>query len=284
MRKDTPSRTAQVVALGTLCVAFDPDFRGLVPRETRDWLIKTTRSAGLGWAAQSMRLEAFRRYAREKADEIVPGILLHYALRKRAIDDAVKRFLDDGVQQLIVLGGGLDPIGLRVFEERKVPVWEIDCSSNLDRKRHLANGTGIRFLSLDLCDPCLPQQLAEAGWSPAKRTLIVAEGVLMYLPRVVTASLLSAFHSPGNAFVFTMIGLTPEGFPGFESEDHLTEWLAKVDEPFAHGLHPRDVPDCLEEMGWNVVEVLEAEDLREKYVPGRAVRSAKGEYVVSASC
>ncbi len=284
MRKDTPSRTAQVVALGTLCVAFDPAHRGLVPRETREGFLRTLRSAGLGWAAQSMRLGAVRKYAKERADEIVPGILVHYALRKRAVSEAVAKFLSEGIEQVVVLGGGLDPLGLRIFDERGVPVWEVDCSSNTESKRALAKGTGIRFVNFDMTDPCLVPNLVEHGLTASKRTLIVAEGVFMYLQRGVVENILASFRREGNAFVFTMIDLTPEGFPGFHSDDGLTEWLAKVDEPFVFGLHPRDVPDCLEEHGWTLVELLEQEDLCDRYAPSCKSQSAKGEYVVVASC
>ncbi len=283
MRRNTPSRTAQVVALGTLCVAYDPRYKGLVPREAREWFSRVLFASGLGLPAFALRFGPFRRVAEERADKVVPGILLHYALRKRAIADAVCRAIDEGAQQMVVFGAGLDPIGLRTVEERRIPVWEIDCSSTQEAKRSLAKGTAIRFLDIDLGDDCLADKLEAGGWQPTRPTVFIAEGVFMYLGRRAVERLLAAFASPGNSFVFTLMELSPEGVPNFRATEGLTTWLEEVGEPFTFGLHPRDVPECLEEQGWRTVDVIEADDLRERYLPGCTAPKAVGEYVVAAS-
>ncbi len=283
MRRNTPSRTAQVVALGTLCVGYDQRYKGLVPRETREWFSRVLFASGQGLPAFALRFGAFRRVAEERADKVVPGILLHYALRKRAIADGVGQAINGGAQQMVVFGAGLDPIGLRTVEERRIPVWEVDCSSTQEAKRSLAKGTAIRFLDIDLADDCLANKLEANGWRPAMPTVFIAEGVFMYLHRQVVERLLTAFASPGNTFVFTLIELSPEGVPNFRATEGLTTWLESAGEPFEFGLHPRDVPECLEEHGWQTLDVIEADDLRERYLPGCTAQSAVGEYVVVAS-
>jgi methyltransferase (TIGR00027 family) len=272
-----------VVALGTLCVAYDPRYTGLVSRESRDWFSRVLFASGQGLAAFALRFGMFRRAAEERADKVVPGILLHYALRKRAIADAVGQAIEKGARQMVVFGAGLDPIGLRTVEERRIPVWEVDCSSTQEAKRSLAKGTAIRFLDIDLGDGCIVDKLATRGWQPGEPTVFIAEGVFMYLPKEVVERLLSAFASPTNSFVFTLMELSPEGVPNFRAAEGLTTWLEEVGEPFTFGLHPRDVPECLEEHGWRILDVVEADDLRERYLPGCIAPKAVGEYVVVAS-
>jgi methyltransferase (TIGR00027 family) len=230
-----------------------------------------------------MRLGVFRRVAERRADKIVPGILLHYALRKRAIAAAVGQAIDGGARQVVVFGAGLDPIGLRTAEERRIPVWEVDCSSTQKAKRSLARGTAVRFLDIDLADEVIASRLEASGWQPARPTVFIAEGVFMYLEGQTVERLLKAFASPGSSFVFTMMELSPEGVPNFRDSEGLTAWLEEVGEPFKFGLHPRDVPEFLDEHGWRAIEVIEADDCRERYHPGCAAPTAVGEYIVVAS-
>jgi O-methyltransferase involved in polyketide biosynthesis len=64
-----------------------------------------------------------------KADSgiTVPGILLHYALRKRCIAQLAREALHSGATQVVIIGAGFDALSLEL--QREFPdahFWEID--------------------------------------------------------------------------------------------------------------------------------------------------------------
>jgi methyltransferase (TIGR00027 family) len=272
MRKDTPSRTAQVVALCTLCVARESP--ALVPADSRDWLVRLLRANGLALLAFLTRVPIVRRAIIKRADRVVPGICLHYALRKRAIRKAVEQ---SKVKQLVVLAGGLDPLGI-LLSKYGVKVWEVDASSSVDAKRKAAKDCEVTFLSHDLLDSGLLDDLQSNGFDRDLPTAIVAEGIFMYLSPGAVEELLRTFSRTGITFVFTMMELGPSGKPGFRASPGLDQWLEKVGEPFTFGMMPGDVEGWLATLGWQQDDLQEARELRDQ-----GQTSAEGEYVVVAT-
>ena len=69
---------------------------------------------------------------------MLPGILLHYALRKRFIEESARAFLERGGQQLVVLGAGFDTLAARIAEERPgVVCVEVDHPATQETKRRV---------------------------------------------------------------------------------------------------------------------------------------------------
>ena len=107
MRADRPSSTATLIAAATVLLARDPKLGHRVPAGaaeicarclTRPWLM-ATQMRWLVWAA-------------ERAT--IPGLMLHFILRKRWIEDAVRGALARGCRQVVVLGAGFDTLAARL--------------------------------------------------------------------------------------------------------------------------------------------------------------------------
>lgn len=138
-------------------------------------------------------------------------ILLRKLMIKNRIDVAIK----EGVQQIVFLGGGYDIRGLiTAMQNSSIPVYEIDRGKTRSKKidaissipleislgeiktNQTDNGTlivnkNLFLIECDLGKDNLFQILQKNGYDKTKKTLIIAEGLTMYLTELENQSLLS---------------------------------------------------------------------------------------------
>lgn len=114
-------------------------------------------------------------------------------LRTRFIDDVLRNTLDEGHDQIVLLGAGFDTRALRIPEiaARGARVHEIDLPDQLRRKRAAFAAAGvtlpewISYIPCDLTAPdyegTLPRALENAGFRRDREALIIWEGVTTYI-------------------------------------------------------------------------------------------------------
>src|SRR5690606_38935189 len=119
---------------------------------------------------------------------VLPGITGHYAWRKRRIHAWARNAVAAGATQVVILGAGFDALGQQlVLAHPQLRIFELDREAVVTTKWH-----ALRDLGLDLSSQCfiacdLAHGLDAAaldvvpGFDPGAHTLVVAEGVLMYL-------------------------------------------------------------------------------------------------------
>ncbi|HEX3528449.1 MAG TPA: class I SAM-dependent methyltransferase [Thermoanaerobaculia bacterium] len=109
-----------------LFLSRDPRTAVLVPAEAAEayrWFLESAdpKAARLAAWAGGHALPRGLAYAAETF--VIPGIMLHYAVRKLFLEDAVRAALttssgDSGILQVVVLGAGLGTLALRLHRER----------------------------------------------------------------------------------------------------------------------------------------------------------------------
>src|SRR5215213_11602896 len=190
MKEDTPSATAFLIARSTLFLSRDPVVGRLVPERSAElcerFVHARPRFARLFDAAMNSRLLRPLATALERAT--IPGLKLHYALRKRYLEEIARDALQDGFRQLVVIGAGFDTLALRLHEAfADAKFFEIDHPATQRVKRrvvetHQRTESNLQFISLDLAQGSLESGLLpSADYKPDLNTLFVAEGLLMYL-------------------------------------------------------------------------------------------------------
>jgi methyltransferase (TIGR00027 family) len=114
-------------------------------------------------------------------------------LRTRFIDDVLRKALDDGRDQIVLLGAGFDARALRVPEiaARGASVHEIDLADQLQRKRAVFAAAGVtlpphvRHVPCDLTAPdyelALTRALEDTGFRRDRGALVIWEGVTTYI-------------------------------------------------------------------------------------------------------
>ena len=74
-----------------------------------------------------VRQDWFRSIAKSTERLTIPGILLHYALRKKCIAGVARSALINGATQIVIIGAGFDPLSFELHQEfPSAQFWEID--------------------------------------------------------------------------------------------------------------------------------------------------------------
>jgi methyltransferase (TIGR00027 family) len=236
-----------------------------------------------------VRQSWFRPMARLIERLTIPGILLHYALRKKCIRELVRSALANGVTQVVILGAGFDPLSSELQRESpSAQFWEIDHPATQRHKVRACSEIGIErlhFGAVDLSAAGLDREaLISSRFDPAKRTFWIAEGLLMYFPAEIVSSLirtLSSLSAPGSQLAFTFMEKQADGHIRFDSQTKLvTWWLRARGEPFLWGTTRSDLAEFIEP--WRVIRFFDHNDLREMESEPTDEVIAKGEVICLA--
>lgn len=288
MHPERASSTASLVAQGLLLAAADARTAHLVQPEavrlTRAFL-RTSRAGRRALRGSGSRW--FRAAVRAAERATVPGLAVHYALRKRAVEGHVRAALAGGAQGLVVLGAGGDTLAVRLHREHPgLPFVEVDRAATQRAKREALAQEGLasnlRFAAHDLRGLGEPAVLRAALPELAGRpVVVVAEAVLMYLQPDAVRGLLRSLRAalvPGSTLVFTFMGTDGRGRPSFRRQTALARgWLRLRREPFLWGMEPAEAAAFLEPLGFRLAGVADPSD---GAPPG--VESAAGEHVAAA--
>lgn len=297
MKENTPSATAIVVAKNVALIAATPSLAHLVRPDAAEL-------TGLFLQAYRRRGGTFLRRARRPWFQYlfrcyerctIPGLALHQALRKRHIERIVSASLAEGFEQVVVLGGGLDTLALRLHKEYpEVRFLELDHPSTQAVKREMIErrqlaADNLRLNPVDLAVQPLHDFLAaNPDYEPHRRTIFLSEGVLMYFAAEEVDRLFAALRqqkAPAVRFLFTFMELDWQGRPAFRNATWLVRlWLGLKKEPFRWGVSRAAIADFVEARGFIVKELVTDETFRRADLGGDLKRRilAEGEILCVA--
>ena len=246
MQNEQASRTALLIAASLVLLHEVPKYSRLVSKASADLCgrVLEQHSSQTRLFLKIVQQTWFRPIAKLVERITIPGILLHYALRKQCIRELVRSGLANGVAQVVILGAGFDPLSSELQREfSTAQFWEIDHPATQRHKVRACSEIGIErvhFVAIDLSATSLDRQaLIKSEFDPAKRTFWIAEGLLMYFPADVVSSLmktLSTLSAPGSEFAFTFMEKQGDGQLRFDSQTKLVDsWLRRRGEPFLWG-------------------------------------------------
>lgn len=266
MRDDTPSRTAQWVAAA----------RGLgmlLPAEVR------VADDPYGLAFTSTRLAGLLAERGPAALATLPGMrtwIVYMQVRTRLIDDAVRRFVEDGGDQVVLLGAGFDCRALRLPELAHATVLEVDHPATQRHKQRTLERIGAdspaHYVTWDFETQPLDElgdALADAGHDPALPTLTIWEGVTMYLPETAIDMSLRAiaeWSARGSLLAMTYFSRSRVVNPSLSSRI-IAAAVAAIGEPFKWGTSPEELGPFLRERGWEVEDDVSMADAGHALLP-----------------
>lgn len=186
---------------------------------------------------------------------MLPGIAAHYAWRKRRIRAWAEQACADATRQVLILGAGFDGLGAQLAESAARPrVYEVDLAPTVALKRRALASLGLaqprlHFVACDLAQAALPAALAAAPqFDPDAATLVIAEGVLMYLPLPAALRLLRGLAGvlPQARCIATAMQTRADGRADFVlARPWLRHWLRWSGEPFRWGCGRAALPATL---------------------------------------
>ncbi len=263
MRTEAPSRTARKVALNIVTLGAWREMEEVLPPAAADAtarLLVESGAVGPGAVRFSRSRAALRIYL--AFDWLMPGQFEAFAHRKAFCEHQVRKGVEDGARQILVLGAGYDTLGWRLAPEFPgMSFFEIDHPATARLKARGIEAMGppsnLHLIAEDLGRRQLVDVLhGDPTWEVTAPTVIVAEGLLMYLPPEAVSALFeqcAAATGAGSRFAFTYAGIRADGRPDAGPWTSLALPLLKAGgEPWLWSIRPEELGAFLAETSWTI--------------------------------
>jgi methyltransferase (TIGR00027 family) len=224
------------------------------------------------------RVRSLRAVLVRYADWRAPGARSSAIARTRFIDDVVRRAIEEGTRQLVLLGAGYDCRAHRLAELHDTQVFEVDRAetqaakrAGIESARDLGARRDVRYVAVDFGRDDLAASLMSAGWDRTRASVFVWEGVTNYLTEAAVAKVLALIGgaAPGTVLAFTYVHRGAiDGTTRFDGADKLLRNVRGLGEPWTFGLRPDEVGDFLARCGLALEEDLGADEYRRRYLGG----------------
>jgi len=225
-------------------------------------------------------------------DRRFPWAVREIVARTRCIDDHLTRRLAEGLEQLVILGAGLDSRAYRISGLARVRVFEVDHPATQRGKvARLERVLGslpahVVHVPVDFGTDRLDACLAEVGYRTDADTLFICEGVTMYLTADAVDNALAFVvqrSAPGSSVVFNYVYRSV--VDGTCTLPGAREWarrLAAMGEPVRFGIDEGAVEAFLAARGFCEVENFAGEDFDRMYFAGTLGERAAIRFLATA--
>jgi methyltransferase (TIGR00027 family) len=208
-----------------------------------------------------------------------PGVQAFLAARERYIDDYLQACIDDGLEQLVILGAGFDSRPYR-FQglQGRVKVFEVDYSTTQQAKiTKLKAIFGsvpdyVVYVPIDFNTQLLDERLLASGYDRQLKTLFIWQGVTEYLtPEAVDRTLAFVVQKSGDgsSVIFDYIYASALRARHKHGEvASMQRYRGLTGEGLTFGIEKGDVEEFLKRRGFCGVKNVMAADLKGLYFTG----------------
>jgi methyltransferase (TIGR00027 family) len=214
-------------------------------------------------------------------------------LRHRFIDEHLTSALDEGAEQVVLLGAGYDTRAYRFADHLAGrPVYEVDLAAisqakaaTIAKNVDLFPATNVVRVEIDFETQKLDATLSEAGFAVGARTFFTWEGVPMYLTRAAVKATLDAvwnMSGPGSMIAHDMWHHVDDPGPMGTARRLAPAALSFIGEPVTFFIHPEDMGDFLARHGFQITDLAMAGDLQDRYARGERALVDESMYVLAA--
>ena len=245
------------------------------PQETRlfnDPVVKNLVSAPIRFL---MKFAIIRNFTITQTDATMQGIYGTQVCRTRYDDDAIRAGLSQGIDQVVILGAGLDTRPYRLPEMIEAKVFEVDLPVVQNKKKkklqeflgHLPEN--VTYIPIDFATQTLESVFDGTSFDPSKPAMFVWEGVTQYLSEEDVRRTLSFVgkSAPGSIIVFTYVLKSiierRSDIPGAEK---MLDWVAKNNAVWHFGLEPSSIQAYLQPFHLTLIEDVGNADYQERYL------------------
>ena len=297
MNKEKPSATAALILKVVLVAATDELYPHLVAPDSAQ-LSQTMAKDILKYPGIFLFLiknKCIRWLIRISEKLLNKGFILHVAARKKYIEKLALEAVDKGCTQVIVIGAGYDTLGLRMAKNAShLTCLEVDHPITQKSMQSSLSNTSLPpnfyFIPADLSLLSISEVLQnQTLFDASKKTLIIIEGVLMYLTEnnvnTLLTELITLFPKDLH-LIFTFMDKRSDGDITFVSASPLINWwLRRKQENFLWGIAKNDITKKMNDIGFSCVSVIGKEDFIAEYFHNQSPEPvlAEGEMICHVS-
>jgi methyltransferase (TIGR00027 family) len=183
----------------------------------------------------------------------------HIALRAGILDREVAQAVGEGLQQIVILGAGLDTRAHRLAALRDADVYELDFPSTQGEKQTAAASLPrlcrtLRYVPIDFERDEIGTRLASSDHNPAVPSLWLLEGVVPYLSLSAIERLLDQVSKASAQGSLLLLTYVPDGTLWMElAKPVLRVMLAIAGEPMQTPLSSSAMHELLTARGLRVL-------------------------------
>jgi methyltransferase (TIGR00027 family) len=215
--------------------------------------------------------------------------------RDRYMDDYLSECLEQGFDQLVILGAGYDSRAYR-FEAllKSMRVFEVDHpatqKNKLDGVKKIFGRLPehVAYVGVDFNQQKLEDRLAAHGYDPHAKTVFIWQGVTYYLePAAVdsTLAVIAQHSAPGSSVVFDYIDVSLLNAPAHHKEvKSMRRYRGLTGEDLSFGIPVEQIEPFLTLRGFAQVRNIRSNELKALYFSGKnqARNVMSGYAIVSA--
>lgn len=216
----------------------------------------------------------------KKMEKLLPGLSSSIIARVRYFDDFVKRSIEEGLEQLVILGAGYDTRGYRIKGlEDKVRVFEVDHPNTQSfKKEKIMDIFGslpehVTYVSIDFETQKLDQMLSEKGYNKSLKTLFIMEGLIMYIPREAVDETLNFIVNSSGKNSQIIFDYYPEsvvdGTNTLAVGQNIRNFLIQMEEPLQFGIKEGNIEKFLSSYGFSKIQTVTSADYKKAYFEGK---------------
>lgn len=212
-------------------------------------------------------------------EKLFPGVCDAIIARTRFIDDCLEQAIQQGLQQLVILGAGYDTRVFRFEELREnTTVFEVDhpATQRIKRERSRSNLQHIRFQPVYV--PAVfgrddfGQILRSHGYDRSLKSFFIWEGITYYISAaaVDTALLFISENAPeGSSVAFDYFPVSVvNGTTRLKEARGLSAALKQMGEEFVFGVDPENLADFLFERGFELIQNMTSGQFKQIFFKG----------------
>ena len=217
--------------------------------------------------------------SRETAESFVQQITDSVCMRSRLVEERLTKARKQGLEQLVILGAGLDSTAYRYTEQLNgLPVFEIDHPATQHWKKtrltecNINLPDNLKFVGFDFENQTLAEALEAGGVSSNAVTMFTWLGVQMYLtPATVQATLAVLGKFPPGSQLIMDFAMPDATHPDEQLQDpvgELNRVVSEMGEPFESTYTEQELETCLKEAGFSDVSFYTVERILDSFLNG----------------
>lgn len=217
--------------------------------------------------------------SRETAESFVQQITDSVCMRSRLVEERLTKARKQGLEQLVILGAGLDSTAYRCTEQlNDLPVFEIDHPATQHWKKtrltecNINLPDNLKFVGFDFENQTLAEALEAGGVRSNAVTMFTWLGVQMYLtPATVQATLAVLGKFPPGSQLIMDFAMPDATHPDEQLQDpvgELNRVVSEMGEPFESTYTEQELETSLKEAGFSDVSFYTVERILESFLNG----------------